>query len=495
VEKNEGVIEDEPSGRNALLSPRADGEDAERLRERSEALTRAVEGQISGAVHDLVHILQKDPSDIRTVLAIAALYDHPMEQEFVARSSRALDRLFSLQKRPPSPPTRIKRDRRPPKVSIVLPTYNHREFLPMAVFSVLGQTSEDYELIIVDDGSTDDTGAYLMTLNHPRVHILRLAHQGLPAALNAGFRHARGELFTWISADNFCSPLFLDGLTQALDTHPECCMAVSSFAWIDSAGRITGIHRPRDLAFHTLLTGNPGLASFMYRRSSATNAGEYAVSLEGAEDWDMWLRLLAGAPAVFVPEILYYYRRHGNQMSATRKKQISDSSARAFWQAFERQDFRSDIRLLYPLIEQCRDQRTAELHARWDFGTGILQSPFGPPGLAAVYLEEAFGMTTGEPHLASTLAVAYARAERTIDAHMITRQLTSVAHPVVQAVCTIIGPEDITPDEELLRHAPLFTVDKSSSELFRLEQQAQAAFEVSKGAWVPRHSTARGSHA
>jgi glycosyltransferase involved in cell wall biosynthesis/ubiquinone/menaquinone biosynthesis C-methylase UbiE len=469
--------------------------DLEDLRERRDALSKASSGQTGEAVRELVDILRKDPSDIRAVFAIGSLYDGAAEKEFVDHSSRMIERWIRRKDAPPRAVIDRRKGKEVPRVSVVLPTFNHRDFLPMAVVSMLAQSFEEYELIIVDDGSTDDTGAYLRSINHPRVRIERIEHKGLPGALNTGFRLARGEYFTWISADNFCSPLFLEALTGALDAHPECSLASSSFAWIDAAGRITGIHRSRDLSYHTLLTGNPGLASFLYRRSSAEAAGEYDTSLEGAEDWDLWLRMVENAPAVFVPEILYYYRRHENRMTATRMREIAAASERAFWQAFNRREGRSDITALYPLIAQCRDRRTAELHARWDFGTSLLQSPFGPPGLATVYLEEAFTMTAREGHLASTLAVAYARAGRTEEARAITRQLATLNNPAVQAVCTIIGPEDVMPDEQLLRRAPLFTVDKATSELFQLEREAQPVFESSKGAWVPRHTTARGSHA
>jgi hypothetical protein len=96
------------------------------------------------------------------------------------------------------------------KVSVVLPTYNHLQLLPTAVESVLAQTYQDFELIIVNDGSTDGTREYLNSLKDPRVRVIHQDNKHLPEALNTGFRATRGELLTWISSDNYCVPVFLE---------------------------------------------------------------------------------------------------------------------------------------------------------------------------------------------------------------------------------------------------------------------------------------------
>ena len=197
-----------------------------------------------------------------------------------------------------------------PRVSVVLPTYNHAHFLPQAVASVLAQTFADFELIIVNDGSTDGTRDYLATITDSRVRVVHQENQRLPRALNNGFQAARGELLTWTSADNYCAPVFLEALVAALDAHPDASLAIGAFAFVDAANRIRGVHRVADLSLPAFLSINPGVAAFLYRRHCLETVGPYEPELNGAEDWDMWLRIVERHPAVAVPELLYYYRHY-----------------------------------------------------------------------------------------------------------------------------------------------------------------------------------------
>jgi len=103
-----------------------------------------------------------------------------------------------------------------PKVSIVLPTYNHLRFLPRAVACALDQTSMDFELIIVNDGSTDDTRAWLDNLQHPNVRIFHQQNRGFVAAVNFGIQQSLGEYLSWMSADNRCARYFVEAFVAAL---------------------------------------------------------------------------------------------------------------------------------------------------------------------------------------------------------------------------------------------------------------------------------------
>src|SRR5262249_7409539 len=158
----------------------------------------------------------------------------------------------------------------------------------------------------------------------------------LPGALNTGFAHARGELLTWISADNACAPMFLAAMVGALDRHPDAGFAYSAFAWIDDAGEITGIHRDQDVSARSLLKQNPGIAAFMYRRSGQAAVGLYDPALDGAEDWDMWLRIVERTAAVYVPEILMYYRVHADSMTARQRERIFRASRQVVLNALAR---------------------------------------------------------------------------------------------------------------------------------------------------------------
>jgi hypothetical protein len=140
-----------------------------------------------------------------------------------------------------------------------------------------------------------------------------------------------------------------------------------------------------------VLKCNPGIASFLYRRSCQQAIGEYDPSLEGAEDWDVWLRLTERFKAVYVPEILYYYRHHVDSMTQRIPERVRQSSREVFNRAQERCRGQFDLDALYPAIAKCADRTAAETDACFDLGTRLLRSPFAPAQVAAIFLSAAFG--------------------------------------------------------------------------------------------------------
>ncbi len=125
----------------------------------------------------------------------------------------------------------------PGLVSVVLPVYNGEKFVAEAIESVLAQSYTAFELILVDDGSTDRTPEILAHyLEHPKVRRLRQENRKLPAALNAGFAEARGQFFTWISDDNRMHPGMLAELVGFLESHPDVEMVFADEELIDEHG-------------------------------------------------------------------------------------------------------------------------------------------------------------------------------------------------------------------------------------------------------------------
>ncbi|MCP4004271.1 MAG: glycosyltransferase [bacterium] len=323
-----------------------------------------------------------------------------------------------------------------PRVSVVLPTFNRASMLPLSLESILNQTYQDYEVIVVDDGSTDGTAALLDSVQHPRLRVLYQENKRLPRALNAGFDEARGELLTWISSDNYCAPMFLEALVGALDAFPEAGFASSAFAWIDEQAQITRFTRDQDLSYRGFLCMNPGTASFMYRREIQEQVGSYAPELEGAEDWDMWLRLVERAPAVYVPEILYYYREHPNSMTGQMPERVFKASQTVFQQALQRAGNELTLAQLYPVLSSgiSPDDEADACH---DFGTRLLRSPFCNPELAAAFLEAAFKRRPDSGEIAACLAVACARSGHEAR----TRELCEMLGIGDPATLPVIGPD------------------------------------------------------
>ncbi len=276
----------------------------------------------------------------------------------------------------------------PPRVSVVMPTYNHAPHLERAVGTVLAQSCPDFEFLIVDDGSTDATPDILAGVRDRRVRVVRQTNQGLPRALNAGFRQARGEYLTWVSSDNYAKPTLLEALVGALEAFPDALFAYSAFYWMDETDRVTSVSAWQDATYPSMLCMNPAIAAFMYRRACHDLAGWYDADLEGAEDWDMWIRIGERAEPVYVNSPLCYYRLHGDSLTGRRTDQIRRASSETFRRAIARLVAGPGPVLdrLYPLIGDCRDRDAARFDANLDFGLRILASPHGAPDVAREFI-------------------------------------------------------------------------------------------------------------
>ncbi|MBA4747673.1 MAG: glycosyltransferase family 2 protein [Sphingopyxis sp.] len=210
-----------------------------------------------------------------------------------------------------------------PRVSLVLPVHNGAAYLGDALASIAAQSLADYELICVDDASSDASPALLAAAaaGDARVRIIRLdTNVGLPAALNTGFAHARGSYFSWTSDDNILRPQQLERLVAALDAHPDCAVAHSDYTVIDPAG--DAIERITTGPATDLLLGNNVGASFLYRREVEFALGGYDPELFGAEDYDFWLRAAAHYRFCHVAEDLYLYRKHPRSLTNQRAAAI-----------------------------------------------------------------------------------------------------------------------------------------------------------------------------
>lgn len=213
-----------------------------------------------------------------------------------------------------------------PKVSIILPTYNGEQYLRQSVDSILVQTCKDWELIIVDDCSTDGTAeiadAYCDTDSRIRV-IHNAQNQKLPKSLNIGFAAAKGQYLTWTSDDNLYLPDAIAVMAGYLDTHGDIYMVRGMMDFIDGMGSITGQSESYD--DEKMYDFNCVGACFLYRKEVREKVGDYDVDAFCVEDYDYWLRVLECFGKIApINQILYQYRRHADSLSETRRKQVSD---------------------------------------------------------------------------------------------------------------------------------------------------------------------------
>ncbi|MFQ3658405.1 MAG: glycosyltransferase family 2 protein [Anaerolineae bacterium] len=210
-----------------------------------------------------------------------------------------------------------------PLISVVLPTYNRAHWLPRAVETVLAQDTADWELIIVNDCSTDDTAnvADRFAAQDSRIRVVHNpVNRKLPASLNIGFALATGAYFTWTSDDNLYRPQALRVLANALDAHADVGVVYSALTIIDADDRPIG-KRPA-LPMHYMTFKNVAGASFMYRRDVHEALGGYDESLFLVEDYDFWLRASVHFKMLSLPDDLYMARMHDQNLTTSRKQEI-----------------------------------------------------------------------------------------------------------------------------------------------------------------------------
>ena len=202
-----------------------------------------------------------------------------------------------------------------PLVSVVVPCFNDGHYLDDSIRSVFNQTMTSFEVIVVDDGSTDpDTIAIVDTLPWSRTTVIRQDNQGLSAARNTGMSAARGTYVVPLDADDELEPEFLERMVAALEPEPEAAFAACQARLFED---IDAVWIPRPYNPYQLLLSNSIIGCVLLRRDAYLAVGGYDETMRhGNEDWDLWIRLTeAGWGVVEVPEVLFRYRKHGISMS------------------------------------------------------------------------------------------------------------------------------------------------------------------------------------
>jgi len=206
-----------------------------------------------------------------------------------------------------------------PKVSVVIPAYNAMNYLPETVESVLRQTFTDFEVLIVDDGSSDHIKQWASGLVDPRVKLISQENQGLPGARNTGIAQAQGEYIAFLDADDLWEATKLEKQVRCLEDNPEVGLVHTWMLLVDEQGKSTGRVMTSDAAgkVWTQLVERNVIAcpSVMVRRCCFERVGEFDRTLRSIEDWDMWLRLAVYYPFAVIREPLAYYRQLPNSMS------------------------------------------------------------------------------------------------------------------------------------------------------------------------------------
>jgi len=209
----------------------------------------------------------------------------------------------------------------PPLVSVILPVYNGKAYIRGAIQSILCQTFKDFELIVIDDGSTDDSAAIIDSFSDLRIRSFRQANQGLASTLNRGIALARGEYIARQDQDDLSGPKRLTLQIAFMESHPQCVL-LGSWAQIMEGDRLVKrFHRhPVDdvTLRYQLLFNNPFVhSSILMRRSTLLQAGGYTTNPERQppEDYELWSRLSRFGSIANIGALLLTYREVDGSMS------------------------------------------------------------------------------------------------------------------------------------------------------------------------------------
>lgn len=361
------------------------------------------------------------------------------------------------------------------KVSIVLPTYNQVAYLQSSIESVLKQTYFHFELIIVNDGSTDGTREYLDGLNEPRIKVIHQDNSRLPGALNTGFREARGEYLTWVSSDNFCPPYFLEALVGALDTEPRAGLAYGDFFLVDDRGNLLKRVAVPDYGYRSLLIRNDGNAAFLYRRECMEKIGLYDTELEGAEDWDYWIRIAEHFDFIHVPDTIYYYRLHGDSMQNTMRSEVNEAAHKAIEKAIARKGGQLNLSELYPAISSCVDREGALFVAAYDFGTNLLRARVANWDMATLFLKKAIECKRDFMAAYVNLAIAHACAGQWDEALNTMETIGTVKGDLAKIVDGVRKACRMK-SRQALEIIPTVNINRQRTELFKKEKDLRMVY-------------------
>jgi len=240
-----------------------------------------------------------------------------------------------------------------PRVSVIICNYNYGGYLSDAIGSVLRQTYENVECILVDDGSTDDSRQALRPFLG-KVQVIFQPNRGLSAARNRGMRAARGELVAFLDADDMWHPRKLERQVALLESS-DAGMVFSEVRYIDERGGALGMTEcgsGRDVLEEMVLMGRPGVPAAgscaVIRRSVFTAVGEFDETLSTSADWDMWRRIACRYGVERVREPLALCREHDRALHHD-----VESLERDMTRALQSTFIDPSARSVHPLRSQC----------------------------------------------------------------------------------------------------------------------------------------------
>jgi len=213
-----------------------------------------------------------------------------------------------------------------PKITVYITNYNYGRYLRQSVDSVLGQTLLDFELLIIDDGSTDDSRSTMEHYaGHPQIELIYQQNRGLNVTNNIALRLARGQYILRLDADDYFEPDALQAMVQILDADPEVGLVFPDYYIVDQRGApLEAIHR-LDFARDVTLLDQPAHgACTMIRRDFLLDLGGYDESYSCQDGYELWINFTTRHKVRNINRPLFHYRQHGENLT-TNERRILDT--------------------------------------------------------------------------------------------------------------------------------------------------------------------------
>ncbi len=258
-------------------------------------------------------------------------------------------------------------------ISVIIPAYNAERTILDTVVSVQQQTYSDFEIVVINDGSTDRTSKLLNTVKDHRLKIFDYPNGGVPVARNHGLSHATGDLIAFLDADDLWTPDKLELQFAALQQHPEAGVAYSWVYSMDEEGEYfssgdtflsTGNVYAQLLLENFIVNGS----NCLIKRQAIESVGKFDSSVPGADDWDYWLRLALHWPFVVVTKPQIFYRQSSGSVSS-KVEAMEDNLLKVIEKGFQaapsEMQFLKNQSLanIYRYLAQTYLGRTASAHA------------------------------------------------------------------------------------------------------------------------------------
>lgn len=211
------------------------------------------------------------------------------------------------------------------KITVYIPTHNYEKYVEKAIQSVLSQTIKGWELIIINDGSTDNTSEILKKyMDHPGITVVEQERKGLNVSNNIALRLSRGDYIIRLDADDYFDENALLVLSNILDTHPEVGLVYPDYYRVDESGEIIDIERRKKIGEEVDLLDLPAHgACTMIRKSHLIELGGYDETLSCQDGYDLWIRFINRHKAYNVNVPLFYYRQHAKSLTQDKRKILS----------------------------------------------------------------------------------------------------------------------------------------------------------------------------